>query len=166
MPKKDRKKFAETGFGKFLQRVQDNAGTVLNVGLDIASGDFRGAVETIKGELTAKKDSDEKLAALYYEFLAKEMEFKKEMESFAIQREQEITKRWESDNQGSWMARNVRPIMLFYITLVFSVIIILDSIPRVLIEINAGYLELIESVWITTIGGYFIVRSVDKYGKR
>jgi len=163
MSKKDRKPFKETAFVKFVQKAKDNAGIVLDVGLDIAQGNFTDAIKTVGDELGRRKDQDEKSQALFYEFEHFKLEFEKEMRALELEHQKEITKRWESDNQGSWMSRNVRPIILFYLTLVFSLVIILDSIPGIIFTIDEGYKSLIQSIWITTIGGYFVVRTVDKY---
>ena len=162
MSKKERKKFKDTGLGQFLGKVKDHAGIVIDVGLDIAGGNFKDALNTVRDELEQRRHTDEKAATMYYEFQAKYLDFQKEMQALEVEYQKEISRRWESDNQGSWLSRNVRPLTLIYLTFVFSTIMVLDSIDTIAILVDDEYKSAIVAVWTTVIVAYFGARTIDK----
>ena len=79
--------------------------------------------------------------------------------------EKEISKRWQSDMQSdSWLSKNVRPLTLFAVLVVFFIMLFTDgNIGE--FSINKGYLPIYNSLLISVVGGYFVVRSFDKRGK-
>tara|TARA_R110002072_G_scaffold80173_1_gene184454 strand:- start:2035 stop:2523 length:489 start_codon:yes stop_codon:yes gene_type:complete len=82
-------------------------------------------------------------------------------------REQEVTKRWQADlNSDSWLAKNVRPIVLFFLMFCMFLFIILDSTAAIPFSIHTGWVDLLESLMITAVGGYFVVRSGEKISSK
>ena len=77
-----------------------------------------------------------------------------------ISDEVEKTKRWEADmKSGSWLAQNIRPLVVANFTLLIDVVIITSQWGRPLGE---AYLPLLMTMGVTAIGGYFTLR---EYGK-
>lgn len=78
--------------------------------------------------------------------------------------EAEITKRWDSDNNGSWLARNVRPMTLISVLVVFFIMLFTDgNIGE--FKIQNEYIPVFQILLITVVGGYFAARTIDKKGR-
>lgn len=76
--------------------------------------------------------------------------------------ENNITQRWQADvSSKSWLARNVRPGIVGVLTLFFLAFIIIDTFSLDF-EIRDIWIRMYETILMTTIGGYFVIRSVDK----
>jgi hypothetical protein len=80
----DKKKFMETGFGKFCKKAANVVPDVLDVVLEVASGDIKGAVEKVRTKIGSAALRDEKAKELMYEFQLAEFAFQKEMEELAV----------------------------------------------------------------------------------
>ena len=93
------------------------------------------------------------------------LEFQKLEQQERISLENNITSRWVADVQSqSWLARNVRPAIVLSLTSFLIIFILLDSFA-VNYEIREPWIRLYETILVTTVGGYFVVRSVDKRKK-
>lgn len=150
---KDKKTYKErngtTRVGDFLRSI--NFSKAADVVIDIVSGDFKGALETIKG-------SDE-LTPEQIDFALKELEFDK-------QEMQEVTKRWESDMlSDSWLSKNIRPLTLAFLTITLFIYIILDSALDGF-KIDKEWIDLLSSLLLLVYGGYFGARTVEKVIKK
>ena len=73
----------------------------------------------------------------------------------------EITKRWVSDNQSSYLAKNARPIVVLFMTGAVMVLIVLDSWSSGF-EVKERWTNLLEIVWLAAVGGYFGLRTAEK----
>lgn len=94
------------------------------------------------------------------DLLLKELEKDIIIEQEISKREIEISKRWEYDMKyGSWLARNIRPLVVANFTLLIDIILITSQWGRPLGE---AYLPLVMTMGVTVIGGYFTLR---EYGK-
>lgn len=149
---KDKKTYKErngtTRVGDFLRSI--NFSKAAEVVMDIVGGDFKGALETIKG-------SDE-LTPAQIDFALKELEFDK-------QEMQEVTKRWESDMlSDSWLSKNIRPLTLAFLTATLFIYIILDSALDGF-KIATEWIDLLSSLLLLVYGGYFGARTVEKVVK-
>ena len=80
--------------------------------------------------------------------------------------DQEMTKRWESDNQSdSWLAKHTRPLIVLSLVGVLFLFIILDSL-NIAFDVRESWVSLYEVLILTAVGGYFTLRSVfDKRNK-
>ena len=75
-----------------------------------------------------------------------------------------ISERWDSDMKSdSWLSKNTRPLTLIYLTLCMSVFVVLDS--TVILEINQGWVSLLEALLITVYVAYFGSRGAEKITK-
>jgi hypothetical protein len=91
---------------------------------------------------------------------AEKLEVQKESNRVEIEKEREITKRWESD-QSRPITSLTRPFLVIYLTIIVTVFGALDaSIPG--FTMSKEWIELFTWAWITTLGGYFTLRTVDK----
>jgi hypothetical protein len=78
--------------------------------------------------------------------------------------EEEITKRWITDNEGSWLTRSVRPLSLICVLGVFFLMLFTDgNIGE--FKIQKEYIPVYQILLITIVGGYFAVRTIDKKGR-
>ena len=86
-----------------------------------------------------------------------------ELESKRIEYEKELTKRWESDNQHM-LTRLVRPALVVYAVVVFTIIAVADG-NWWGFTVNPLYIPLFGTLLVTTVGGYFTLRTFDKHSK-
>ena len=120
----NKKKFKDTKVGNFL--LNKIPSVVSAIAEDTPVGNAIEAI--IGGSDMSKEDKDIALAKLRLE--------RSEMDG--------ITKRWQADAQGSWMASNVRPLTLITLTLAFIIgwymqIEGLSVVKELLFVVFAGY---------------------------
>lgn len=99
--------------------------------------------------------------------LKKGAEVQDEAEAY-IQRaeaEAEITSRWATDGTtGEPLSVRVRPLIVLGSCATFLAFALLDSLQIVVIK--SAYINLLESLLLTSVGGYFVLRSADKFTQR
>ena len=77
-----------------------------------------------------------------------------------IEREKELTKRWESDNkQEHWLPKLIRPLVLANYTLLVDIVILNGIWGKPLEQM---FLPLLLSLAATVTGGYFALREFGK----
>jgi len=144
MPKKP---FKETTVGKLLL----GAAKVINPAL---GGVLEGVVSPQEAiaEITKADISNEdkiKLQQLIFDQQNKEMEA--------------VTLRWQADSiSDSWLSKNVRPLVLVWCIVVFSIAGLLDSIDSLPFQINALWNDTFESVMMAVVLAYFGGRTTEK----
>lgn len=144
MPKK---KFKDTRVGKFLSKAAPN---ILNAASDIIPD--AGILKLIGGliskdKVLTPKDKEEALKLL-------------EMD---ITEMQEVSKRWEADmSSDSWLSKNVRPMMLIFLTISTWLLILMDSL-NIEFGVSIEWIDLLKSLLITTYLAYFGSRGLEKY---
>jgi len=146
--KKNKKKFRDTKVGVFLK---DKAPTILDtVGEFLPDQGGLGIVKNlISGDNTINPKDKETALKLLDQDIA-------EMNN--------ISDRWNSDMKSdSWLSKNTRPMTLIYLTLAMTIFIVLDS--SVLLEINDGWVSLLEALLITVYVAYFGSRGAEKITK-
>ena len=75
---------------------------------------------------------------------------------------QEVTKRWQSDmSSNSWLASNIRPLSLAFLTLSLFIYIILDSSLEAF-KIDDDWVSLLGNLLMLVYGGYFGARTLEK----
>ena len=79
---------------------------------------------------------------------------------FQAEAEAEVTKRWTSDSQNK-LSSMVRPIIVLSSCLIFLIFALLDAFDVLCVKV--AYINLLESLLLTSVGGYFVLRSADKY---
>jgi len=145
---KKKKKFKETKVGIFLK---EKAPAILDtVGEFLPDQGGLGIVKNlISGDNTINPKDKETALKLLDQDIA-------EMNN--------ISDRWASDMKSdSWLSKNTRPMTLIYLTLAMTIFIVLDS--SVILEINDGWVSLLEALLITVYVAYFGSRGAEKITK-
>ena len=76
---------------------------------------------------------------------------------------QEVTKRWTSDMESdSWLSKNTRPLALIFLTIVTTLIIIVDS-TGLNFEVKHSWVMLLETLLVTVYVAYFGSRGAEKF---
>tara|TARA_Y100000385_G_scaffold253813_1_gene278234 strand:+ start:529 stop:912 length:384 start_codon:yes stop_codon:yes gene_type:complete len=76
--------------------------------------------------------------------------------------EQEVTKRWESDNlQSSWLPRNIRPLVLAWLVVSTTLLIFIDA-GVINFVVDDEWKSTITAILTITIGAYFGSRGLEK----
>ena len=84
------------------------------------------------------------------------------LETAEANAQKEVTSRWESDmNSDSWLAKNIRPMVLVYLTFIFTLLAFTDgNIGE--FKIAKEYIPIIQTLLVTAYGAYFVGRSWEK----
>jgi len=145
------KKKKGTFFGNLLRGVVSTGKKVSPVFDAITGGKVSDILEAIGGS--------KELTALEKEMLVKELEQD-------VIEMQEVTKRWESDNKAdSFLARNIRPMCLAFLTLSLFIYVILDSSLEGF-KIDDQWISLLGNLLMLAYGGYFGARTLEKIRKK
>jgi hypothetical protein len=74
-----------------------------------------------------------------------------------------VTNRWKADqNSDSWLSKNVRPLVLIWCIVVFSLAGIFDSIEQIPFQINALWNDTFEKIMLSVVLAYFGGRTTEK----
>ena len=142
-----KKKFKDTTVGQLLF----GAASVINPTLGNVLQGVTSPKEAI-AEITKSKaslDDKIKLQQLIYDQQNKEI--------------QAITSRWQADAASdSWLSKNVRPLVLVWCIVIFSLAGILDSVETIPFNIGATWNDTFEKVMMAVILAYFGGRSREK----
>lgn len=144
---KSKKKFKDTRVGKFLTKAAPN---ILNAASDLVPD--AGILKLIGGliskdEALTPKDKEEALKLL-------------EMDIIEMQ---EISKRWSADmSSDSWLSKNVRPMMLIFLTISTWLLILMDSLA-IDFGVATEWIDLLKSLLITVFVSYYGSRGIEKY---
>ena len=77
----------------------------------------------------------------------------------------QVTARWESDmNSDSFLSKNIRPMVLIYLTFIFTVLSFFDGNVGVF-KVSEEYIPIFQSLLITVYGAYFVGRTWEKSKK-
>lgn len=88
-----------------------------------------------------------------------------EKAAFKAELEKEISSRWARDMQSdSWLSKNVRPLVLIWCVVVFTILMFTDGNIGGFV-VQAAWIPMFQSVLLSVIGAYFVVRTIDKRGK-
>ena len=76
--------------------------------------------------------------------------------------QQQVTDRWNADmNSDSWLAKNIRPLVLVFLTFIFSLLAFTDgNIGE--FKIAKEYIPIFQTLLVTVYGAYFVGRSWEK----
>jgi hypothetical protein len=100
-------------------------------------------------------------------------EAKQKMEQILAAAEQaaqvEVSARWEADmKHGSWLSKNIRPLTLIFLTVIFTILSIFDGNLQIAGEdftIGAAYVPVYQTLLMTVYAAYFAGRSIEKVKK-
>tara|TARA_R100000781_G_C3999183_1_gene99634 strand:+ start:94 stop:474 length:381 start_codon:yes stop_codon:yes gene_type:complete len=79
--------------------------------------------------------------------------------------EEQITRRWESDNKAGWLPANIRPLTLAFLIVSTVLLVFVDS-GTINFNVDDKWKSLLEICLITTIGAYFGSRGFEKIKKK
>jgi len=142
-----KKKFKDTRVGKFLTKAAPN---ILKGVSDVVPD--AGILKLIGGliskdEVLTPKDKEEALKLL-------------DLDIIEIQ---EISKRWSADmSSDSWLSKNVRPMMLIFLTISTWCLILMDSL-NIDFGVATEWIDLLKSLLITVFVSYYGSRGIEKY---
>jgi hypothetical protein len=76
--------------------------------------------------------------------------------------QKEVTERWNADmKSGNWLAANIRPITLIFLTSVFAILSVTDGNVGEF-SIGDAYKPIYQTLLLTVYGAYFAGRSIEK----
>ena len=76
--------------------------------------------------------------------------------------QQQVTDRWNADmNSDSWLAKNIRPLVLVFLTFVFSLLAFTDGNIGDF-KIAKEYIPIFQILLVTVYGAYFVGRTWEK----
>ena len=115
-------------------------------------GNLLGKADTIIDECITSKEEKMQL----------KNELKKIIQEQEALIEQEVTKRWESDNlQSSWLPRNIRPLVLAWLVVSTTLLIFIDA-GAIDFVVDDEWKSTITAILTITIGAYFGSRGLEK----
>ena len=141
-----KKSFNETKIGAFLS---SKAPKVLQALGDVLPN--QGTLGVVKNLIS----SDNKIKAIDKE------QAMKLIEQDLIEMEN-VSQRWDSDMKSdSWLSKNTRPLPLIYLTVCMTLFIVFDSID-LLFDMNAAWIDLLQTLLVTVYVAYFGSRGAEK----
>jgi len=76
--------------------------------------------------------------------------------------QEQVTARWNADmNSDSWLAKNIRPLVLVFLTIIFSALAFTDGNIGSF-KIAEAYIPIFQTLLVTVYGAYFVGRSWEK----
>lgn len=81
------------------------------------------------------------------------------------QAEEQITRRWESDNKAGWLPANIRPLTLAFLIVSTVLLVFIDS-GAINFNVAERWVSLLEITLLTTVGAYFGSRGFEKIKKK
>jgi|TARA_B100000902_G_scaffold366858_1_gene388956 hypothetical protein len=77
----------------------------------------------------------------------------------------QVSARWEADmKHGSWLSKNIRPLTLIFLTVIFTILSIFDGNLGEF-TIGAAYVPVYQTLLMTVYAAYFAGRSIEKVKK-
>jgi hypothetical protein len=148
MMRKDRKKIKDTKVGIWLK---DKAPQVLDTVGDLLPDN--GALGVVKRliDLEPNMTAQEK------------MEFEKMLLEYESNAQDNVTERWKADMMSdSWLSKNIRPMIMLYLLLSFTIFVVMDSIDNLAFNIKNSYVDVFSILMTTAFTAYFAGRSYEK----
>jgi len=141
------KKFKDSTVGKVLLGAASMINPTLGSVLQGVTSPQEAIAEITKAD--APQEDKIKLQQLIYDQQNKEIEA--------------ITSRWKADSMSdSWLSKNVRPLVLVWCIIIFSLAGILDSIESIPFHINDTWNDTFEKVMMAVVLAYFGGRTTEK----
>lgn len=143
---KPKKKFKDTKVGIFLKekapKILDSIGDVL------PNNGVYGVVKNLISQDDKITPKDKELALKLIDQDIAEMN--------------SVSERWQYDMQSdSWLSKNTRPLTLIYLTVCMTLFIVFDSI-ELLFDMNAAWIDLLQTLLVTVYVAYFGSRGAEK----
>jgi len=120
-------------------------------------------VDSVGNTIDRIVTSDEERLRIKVELAKLKSQSEKEVRTHVANLEKEVTARWKSDNEH-FITRLVRPLMVVWITTIFTVILFADgNIGE--FAINPAYIPVLETIMVTIYLAYFGSRGIEKTTK-
>lgn len=126
---------------------------------ELFSSSVAGVVDSVGNAIDKLVTSDEEKLAMKNELIKIQAEAVQKAEDQSLKAEEEITKRWTSDNEHI-ITRLVRPISYAWVVILFSVVMIGDNAFG--INVKEAYIPVLETLLTTMTVAYFGSRGVEK----
>jgi hypothetical protein len=142
-----------TRVGDFLRSIgkSELLTKVISSGSDLITGNISGALKNLL------KSTDE--------LTPEQREYALKLLESDVKENEEVSKRWQYDmNSDSWLSKNIRPLMLLYLTLAMSIFCVLDSCV-IDFNVHESWISLLETLLLTSYVAYFGGRSYEKTKK-
>ena len=144
---KPKKKFSESTVGKLLFGAASMINPTLGNLLKGVTSPAEAIAEISKSDVS--NEDKIKLQQLIYDQQNKEIE--------------SITSRWQADSiSDSWLSKNVRPLVLVWCIVIFSLAGILDSVDSIPFNIGSTWNDTFEKVMMAVVLAYFGGRTTEK----
>ena len=157
-----KEKNGTTRVGDFLRDVKGVAPDILDVAGKLTGVDALSFIgEKLDADPNVSKEDKEVAKAKIEADIAEE----KLANKLKVEQEKNISRRWEadlkSDNQAS---KNIRPYTLGFLVISFFIIVVSDSAFQGF-EVKPNFTSIYESLLLTAVNGYFVLREMGKSGK-
>ncbi len=107
----------------------------------------------------------DKLTTTDEERLAAKQKIQELLEKADQDAQTQITERWKLDMQSdSFLSKNIRPLVLIYLTVIFTVLAFFDGNIGGF-QVDEAYIPIFQSLLITVYGAYFVGRTWEKAKK-
>lgn len=167
MSEKTKKKFGDTGFGQFLNKAGKVIPNILEVGVQLATGDIKGAIGTVSDALKAKSANDAEAARLLVELETQRMNWITELERVAAQDRDSARNREVALAQTG--KRDLTPSVLAFVAIAafaFALYVVaFRTIPEANREMFIHILGIIEGGMITLVFQYYFGSSAGSQRK-
>jgi hypothetical protein len=141
------KKLKDTKVGEWLS---DKAPKILDVAGDLLPD------AGVLGIVKRLVDSDPEIPA------QDKLEFERIRLQNEVNIQEQVTRRWEADmNSDVKIAKIIRPSIMIYLIVFFSVVTIWDSVSELFV-VRDGYVDLLQYLLLTVLGAYFTGRTIEK----
>ena len=141
------KKLKDTKVGEWLS---NKAPKILDVAGDLLPD------AGVLGIVKRLVDSDPEIPA------QDKLEFEKIRLQNEVNIQEQVTRRWEADmNSDVKIAKIIRPSIMIYLIVFFSVVTIWDSVSELFV-VRDGYVDLLQYLLLTVLGAYFTGRTIEK----
>lgn len=129
----------------------------------ILTGGIDKVVDSVGNAIDKLVTSDEERLQLQNALAEAKIKAALESENNYLRHEEEITKRWVSDNEHL-VTRLVRPSMVVWSYFVFTVVMLSDGNVGTF-TVNPSYIPMLETIVVTITVAYFGSRGVEKTAK-
>lgn len=129
----------------------------------ILTGGIDKVVDSVGNAIDKLVTSDEERLQLQNALAEAKIKAALESENNYLRHEEEITKRWVSDNEHL-VTRLVRPSMVVWSYFIFTVVMLSDGNVGTF-TVNPSYIPMLETIVVTITVAYFGSRGVEKTAK-
>ena len=145
---KHKEEIGKSRVGVFLEGLGDVSKPLLKVAGNLTGID---ALNVLSDSITSSKELSNEQREQALNLLKIDLE--------------EVTKRWEHDSKSdSWLAKNIRPLLIGYTMFVVSLFCLLDSLD--VLDIKEHWVSLFSGLLLTMVVAYFGSRGAEKIMKK